>query len=269
MPRPSWFGYAFVGFAGVQKMSSSAGGAPTAEDALRILEPPIVRWLYVRRSYKQAFDIDFGPEVVRLYDEWDALARKAGDPAKRDLQVLAYERASATSSGPLPTAAVVVPFRTLSSVADVTAGSAEQISRIVGDVGFPHETVDQLEPRLSKAMAWTAEYVPAEDRTTVRAEPDRDRLASLTQRESTWLTIFLDHLGDAADLDEVTTLVYGVPKLARGLAVDDPPTDEVKADQKDFFRLLYQLLVDADRGPRLPTLVMALGAGKVRSLLGG
>ena len=137
MPRPSWFGYAFVGFAGVQKMSSSAGGAPTAQDALRILEPPILRWLYVRRSYKQAFDIDFGPEVVRLYDEWDALSRKAADPAKRDLQVLAYERASATASGPLPTAEVVVPFRTLSSVADVTAGSAEQISRIVGDVGYP------------------------------------------------------------------------------------------------------------------------------------
>ena len=267
MPRPSWFGYAFVGFAGVQKMSSSAGGAPTAEDALRILEPPILRWLYVRRSYKQAFDIDFGPEVVRLYDEWDALARKAADPAKRDLQVLAHERASATASGPLPAAEVVVPFRTLSSVADVTAGSAEQISRIVGDVGFPHESVDQLEPRLSKAMAWTAEYVAPEDRTTVRAEPDRARLAALTQREIAWLTLLLDHLGDAADLDRVTAMVYGVPKLARGLAVDDPPTDEVKADQKDFFRLLYQLLVDADRGPRLPTLVMALGADKVRSLL--
>ena len=267
MPRPSWFGYAFVGFAGVQKMSSSAGGAPTAEDALRILEPPILRWLYVRRSYKQAFDIDFGPEVVRLYDEWDALARKAADPAKRDLQVLAYERASATASGPLPAAEVVVPFRTLSSVADVTAGSAEQISRIVGDLGFPHESVDQLEPRLSKAMAWTAEYVAPEDRTTVRSEPDRDRLASLPQRESAWLTLLLDHLGDAADLEQVTALVYGVPKLARGLSVDDPPTDEVKADQKDFFRLLYQLLVEADRGPRLPTLVMALGADKVRSLL--
>jgi lysyl-tRNA synthetase class 1 len=43
----------------------------------------------------------------------------------------------------------------------------------------------------------------------------------------------------------------------------------VKADQKQFFRLLYNLLVDADRGPRLPTLFVALGAAKVRSLLGG
>ena len=103
-PRPAWFGYGFVGFAGVQKMSSSAGGAPTAEDALRVLEPGILRWLYVRRQPKQTFDIDFGPEVVRLYDEWDALARKAADPEKRDVQVLAYERASSTATaGPLPT----------------------------------------------------------------------------------------------------------------------------------------------------------------------
>ena len=42
----------------------------------------------------------------------------------------------------------------------------------------------------------------------------------------------------------------------------------MKADQKDFFRLLYHLLVDADRGPRLPTLVLALGPAKVRQLLG-
>jgi lysyl-tRNA synthetase class 1 len=42
----------------------------------------------------------------------------------------------------------------------------------------------------------------------------------------------------------------------------------VKADQKEFFRLLYHLLVDAERGPRLPTLIVALGAERVRSLLG-
>ena len=70
------------------------------------------------------------------------------------------------------------------------------------------------------------------------------------------------------ELDAVTTLVYGVPKLARGLALDAAPTDEVKADQKEFFRLLYHLLVDAERGPRLPTLIVALGSERVRSLLG-
>jgi len=267
MPRPAWFGYGFVGFAGVQKMSSSAGGAPTATDALRVLEAPILRWLYVRRNPRQAFNIDFGPEVVRLYDEWDALGRKALDPSRRDAQVLAYERAAAVASGPLPMPAVVVPFRLLSSVADVTAGSAELISRIVSNAGHPHDSVEDLEPRLSKAMTWTADFVPASDRTTVRTTPDVARLSSLTESERLWLDQLLDRLPAELDVDTTTALVYGVPKLARGLGLDDPPTDEVKADQKAFFRLLYNLLVDADRGPRLPTLFVALGADRVRELL--
>jgi lysyl-tRNA synthetase class 1 len=268
MPRPAWFGYGFVGFAGMQKMSSSRGGVPTAADALRVLEAPILRWLYVRRAPKQTFTIDFGPEVVRLYDEWDALGRKAADPDRRDAQVLAFERASATASGPLPSPRVVVPFRTLSSVADVTAGSAEQISRIVSHVGFAHDSVEDLEPRLGRAMTWTTEFVPAEERTIVRATPDSQRLGALTDREAEWLSLLLDGLpAGELDLDPVTTLVYGVPKLAHGLPVDGDPTDEVKADQREFFRLLYNLLVGKDRGPRLPTLLVALGSDRVRGLL--
>jgi len=265
---PSYVAYAFVGFAGVQKMSSSAGGVPTAADALKILEAPILRWLYARRQPKQAFNIDFGVEVVRLYDEWDALGRKAADPDRHDAQTLAFERASATTTaGTLPTPAVVVPFRVLSSVADVTAGSAELISRTVGHVGYEHADVEDLEPRLTRAMTWMTEFVPAEDRTTVRAEPDVDRLASLSERERQWISLLLDGLSEELDIAPVTTLVYGVPKLAHGLPLDADPTDEVKADQKAFFTLLYNLLVDADRGPRLPTLIVALGTDKVRSLL--
>ncbi|WP_028659207.1 lysine--tRNA ligase [Nocardioides insulae] len=264
---PSYVAYAFVGFAGMQKMSSSSGGVPTPADALQVLEAPILRWLYVRRQPRQAFTIDFGPEVVRLYDEWDALTRKAADPAKRDAQVLAFERAMATSSaGTLPTPSSVVPFRLLSSVADVTAGSAELISRIVGDAGHPHEAVADLEPRLTRAMTWMSEYVPAEERTTVRSDPSA-RLAELTADEARWLSLLLEHLPDHLELDATTALIYGVPKLAHGLTLEDKPTEEVKADQKAFFNLLYRLLVDADRGPRLPTLFLALGADRVRPLL--
>ncbi|MCW2765285.1 MAG: lysS [Nocardioides sp.] len=265
---PSFVGYSFVGVAGMAKMSSSRGGVPTAADALKILEAPILRWLYVRRQPKQAFTIDFGPEVVRLYDEWDSLGRKAADPARRDAQVLAHERASATArAGTLPVPRVVVPFRVLSSIADVTAGSADQISRLVSNLGHPHDSVDDLEPRLGKAMTWTAEFVPPEDRTTVRSSADTDRLAALSEDEELWLAQLLDRMPDELSLEPLTSLIYGVPKLARGMGIDDPPTDQVKADQKDFFRLLYQLLVGADRGPRLPTLFMALGADRVRSLL--
>ena len=100
-----------------------------------------------------------------------------------------------------------------------------------------------------------------------RRRPDVERLAALDEDEELWLAQLLDRLPDELDLDAVTSLVYGVPKLARGLGLDDAPTEEVKADQKEFFGLLYRLLVDADRGPRLPTLILALGAETVRALL--
>ncbi len=267
---PSFVGYSFVGVAGMAKMSSSKGGVPTATEALRVLEAPMLRWLYVRRQPKQAFNIDFGPEVVRLYDEWDSLTRKATESEKRDAATLAWERASATTTaGQLPTPPVVAPFRLLSSVADVTAGSADLISSTIADVGYPHDTVADLEPRLSKAMTWTAEFVPPEDRTIVRTAPDAERLAGLTEQERGWLDELTDRMPEAFDSETLTTLIYGVPKLGRGLGLEDAPTDEAKADQKVFFKLLYNLLVDADRGPRLPTLFVALGPERVRSLLAG
>lgn len=266
---PSFVAYKFVGVAGMAKMSSSRGGVPTAADALRILEAPMVRWLYVRRQPKQVFTIDLGPEVVRLYDEWDSLTRKAADPAKRDVAVLAWERASSTAAaGVLATPEVVAPFRLLSSVADVTAGSAQLISRTVDSAGFPHASVGDLEPRLSRAMAWASD-LPAEERTTVRSAPDVDRLAALSEDEHLWLAQLLDRMPDTFELEPITSLIYGVPKLARGLGLEDAPTDQVKSDQKDFFRLLYELLVAAERGPRLPTLFLALGPEKIRQLLGG
>jgi len=149
----------------------------------------------------------------------------------------------------------------------VTAADPDLISRTVSDVGHAHVSVADLQPRLGKAMTWMSDFVPAEERTTVRDAPDVERLARLTEDEELWLAQLLDRLPDTFGLDEVTTLVYGVPKLGRGLGLDDAPTEEVKADQKKFFGLLYHLLVAAPRGPRLPTLFLALGAEKVRTLL--
>ncbi|MBO0812583.1 MAG: lysine--tRNA ligase [Microlunatus sp.] len=265
---PAFVGYAFVGVQGMPKMSSSKGGVPTASEALRVLEAPILRWLYVRRQPKQAFTVDLGQEVLRLYDEWDALTRKARTSTKRDVAVLAWERASATTTGgALPTPAVVVPFRTLSSVADVTAGSADLISAAVARIGHRHRVVDDLEPRLSKAMTWVSEYVPENDRSTVRTTPDTARLAGLCEVERQWLGELLGGLPESFDGENVTALIYGVPKLCRGLALDAVPNEEVRADQKAFFGLLYELLVAADHGPRLPTLFAALGPERIRTLL--
>ena len=260
-------GYSFVGIKGMAKMSSSSGGVPTPSDALEVLEAPILRWLYVRRRPNQAFMIDLGPEVVRLYDEWDRLGLRVSTGTAQPMEVLTHSRSTRTSLGRLPEPATKVPFRMLSSVVDVTAGDDDQIARLLRTMGVLAGELSAVEPRLTLARNWVDDYLPEQDRTHVRDEPDVELLRSLAHQDRACLDLLLEHLTDDWTLDGLTRLVYGVPKLMHGLSLDDPPDDATKASQKRFFRLLYQLLISKERGPRVPTLLMAIGQDHTKKLL--
>lgn len=263
--------YAFVGISGMAKMSSSRGGVPTPADALEIMEAPLLRWLYARRRPNQSFKIALDQEIQRTYDEWDALERKIKAEAAQPADLAAHTRAATTASGPLPTTPRPLPFRTLASVVDITAGNDEQTRRILSELDpeQPVLSLDEVRPRLDRAQRWVTTQVPAEQRTRVREEPDTELLESLDDEQRESVRLLLEGLEDHWSLDGLTQLVYGVPKVRAGLAPDAKPTPELKATQRSFFALLYRLLVGGDTGPRLPTLLLTVGIGRVRKLLGG
>ena len=180
-----------------------------------------------------------------------------------------YGRAAGTAEGPLPVTPRPLPFRTLASVADITAGDQAQILRILRDLTAqdPVASLDEVRPRLDCAQAWVAGYIDPAERTQVRPEPDTDRLAALSEEERGALKLLTERMADYWSLNGLTTLLYGVPKLMRGLPIDAPPTPELKAAQRAWFILLYQLLIGKDTGPRLPTLLLALGQDRIRHLL--
>jgi lysyl-tRNA synthetase class 1 len=162
-----------------------------------------------------------------------------------------------------------MPFRTLSSIFDITAGDQEQELRILRDLTpqAPIATLDEVRPRLDCAQAWVAEYVAPEDRTQMREEPDQVLLASLSGTDRQALRLLAEGMVTDWSLDGLTTLLYGIPKLIRGLPIAAPPTPELKAAQRAWFILLYRLLIGKDTGPRLPTLLLALGQDQIRSLI--
>ncbi|UWP78577.1 lysine--tRNA ligase [Dactylosporangium fulvum] len=262
--------YAFVGIAGMAKMSSSRGGVPTPADALRIMEPPLLRWLYSRRRPNQSFKIAFDDEIQRLYDEWDTLGRRVAGGSAAPADAAAYHRAVGTADGPLPATPRPLPYRMLASVADITVGDPVQMLRILAeaDPSAPVTSLDEVRPRLDRALHWVTEQVPPDQRTHVRTAPDAELLASLPAAERDALRLLAAGLEEHWSLEGLTTLVYGVPKLRLGLPLDTKPTPELKAAQRAFFSLLYRLLVGRESGPRLPTLLLAVGAGRVRTLLG-
>ncbi|SBT88502.1 lysyl-tRNA synthetase, class I [Streptomyces sp. DI166] len=265
--------YAFVGISGMAKMSSSRGGVPTPADALQIMEPQLLRWLYARRRPNQSFKIAFDQEIQRLYDEWDKLDAKVADGSALPADIAAHSRAVRTASGELPRTPRPMPYRTLASVADITAGHEDQALRILSDLdpANPLGSLDEARPRYDKAVAWINTHVPADQRTIVRSEPDAELLKSLDETSQQSLRLLLDGLDSHWSLDGLTHLVYGVPKVQAGFPADATPKElppEIKTAQRSFFALLYHLLVGRDTGPRLPTLLLAVGQERVRSLLG-
>ncbi|WP_181793659.1 lysine--tRNA ligase [Streptomyces sp. WELS2] len=265
--------YAFVGISGMAKMSSSRGGVPTPSDALKIMEPQLLRWLYARRKPNQSFKIAFDQEIQRLYDEWDKLAAKVADGSALPADVAAYTRAVGTAAGELPKTPRPLPYRTLASVADITAGHEDQALRILSELDpeQPLASLDEARPRYDRAEAWINTYVPADQRTIVREEPDAELLKSLDEASRQSVRLLLDGLADHWSLDGLTHLVYGVPKVQAGFSADATPKElppEIKTAQRSFFALLYHLLVGRDTGPRLPTLLLAVGQERVRTLLG-
>lgn len=180
-----------------------------------------------------------------------------------------HSRAARTSSGELPTTAHKLSFRTLASVVDITTGDEEQTLRILRDLDpeRPLTSLDDARPRLDCAEHWVSTHVEPDARTRVRTEPDAAALAALSGEERDALKLLVDGLPEHWSLDGLTTLVYGVPKTQAGFAPDAKPTPELKAAQRSFFALLYNLLVGRDTGPRLPTLLLAVGQERVRELL--
>ncbi|WP_233157977.1 lysine--tRNA ligase [Actinokineospora bangkokensis] len=260
--------YAFVGITGMAKMSSSAGAVPTPGDALSIMEPAVLRWLYARRKPNQSFKIAFDQEIHRLYDEWDSLTARvaAGTATAGDRS--AHARSARTAERELPDTERHLAYRTLASVVDITTGDPEQTLRILRGVDTDLVDLDQVRPRLDLAATWVEQYMPADQHTAVRAEPDRELLAGMDDEQRKMVGLFLDELSRDWTLDGLTDLVYGVPKDMLGLPRDlKKPTPELKAAQRSFFVLLYQLLIGRDTGPRLPTLLLAVGEDRVRALL--
>lgn len=249
--------YAFVGISGMAKMSSSKGGVPTPADALQIMEPQLLRWLYARRRPNQSFKIAFDQEIQRLYDEWDKLASKVADGSVLPADAAAYTRAVGTAAGELPRTPRPLPYRTLASVADITAGAEDQTLRILSELDpeNPVTALDEVRPRLDRAETWISKYVPAESRTLVREEPDTQALAALDDEARESLRLLLDGLDSHWSLDGLTHLVYGVPKVRAGFSPDATPKElppEIKTAQRSFFALLYDLLVGRDTGRGCP-----------------
>ncbi len=256
---PVFQGYEFIGIKGLAgKMSSSSGLNLTPDTMLKLYEPEVILWLYSKTEPTKAFDFCFDDGILRQYFEFDKMLEeyRAGNASDFNASVmyncLIPEREVQT-----------VPMGLLVQLGSIVDFNVPMLETVFEKIGTPY-TAAQFAGRLDRAKYWLEQCAP-EQVNRLRATRNFEVYQALTDEEKAEIAALHRYLAAGGyTLDELNAALYAIPKEVFG----DSKTDkELKALQGAFFKNVYRLLIDKERGPRLYLFLYAIDPARYVGLL--
>jgi len=255
---PVFIGYQFVGIQGLcGKMSSSKGNVISLSEFLKIYEPSLIKWLYLKRTPDQSFNLAFDTNVYRHYDEFDNeinewRKKKLSSPRKFAIVNAFLDIRRESFRNPLP-------FRQAVSFGQIVQWQTGKIKKIFRRVKFNYDE-RSIVSRLKKAHIWLEEYNP-QNLIKIRTEINKSYVSKMSSSAIENVRKFRKAISKASSIEEIEEAMYKIPK--------DPSlsSSENKIRQRNFFKDIYNLLISSDSGPRLSTFIWALGKRRVSRLL--
>jgi lysyl-tRNA synthetase class 1 len=255
---PLFQGYGFVGVEGAFKMSSSTGTGISPKDLLEIYEPELLRWLFVRAKPLKPITLFFGSQIIRQYDEFDQkvidyYSKKISDAEKREIEFSKTKKTLAKTR---------IPFRQIASFGQIVQGNFSELKKMYDKLGEKYDE-KALKERLEKTQVWIEKFNP-EMKIKIRETPNESYFRKLSKEEKEQIIKLKEKLKDIKgklNIEKLTALVYDIPKKP---SMSD---EKKKTEQRRFFKNVYQMLMNTDTGPRLPTFLLALEKEKVEKLL--
>ena len=247
---PLFQGYEFIGIKGMTgKMSSSSGLNLTPDTLLKIYQPEVLLWLYSKTEPTKAFDICFDDGILRQYFEYDKMLTEVrAGTANEFTQTVMYNTE-------VPGREVeCVPMGLLVQLGSVVNFNEDMLETVFEKIGTPYKR-EQFGDRLQRAKFWLEQCAP-EQVNKLRGLRNWDvynTLGEEEKREIEMLHAFLST--DGYTLDELNAELYAIPKRVYGEGYTDK---ELKGFQGAFFKNVYKLLIDRERGPRLYLFLYAI-----------
>ncbi|WNS45390.1 lysine--tRNA ligase [Paenibacillus sp. MMS20-IR301] len=251
---PMYEPYEFISIKGsYSKMSGSSGHHYTPDDLLNIYAPENILFLFAKYQPGAAFHIGFDEDVLRNYAEFERYA--AGYAAG----TLSGDYAAALGlSLPSESARKAPSFSQIAGLLPLINFSRERLRGILAQAGEEPDE-EQLLQTADRAEHWLRNWMPHK-LVTFNSSPNLAYYHSLTAEELKWLRSLCGLLRSSKLNDqEQMTAVYAICHH------EDKKT--MRAQQKRLFTIIYQLVLNADEGPRLPMLIQAAGTEKMLLLL--
>ena len=258
-PAPLFQGYEFIGIKGTTgKMSGSSGLNMTPETLLKLYEPEIILWLYSKTEPLKAFDFCFDDGILRQYFEFDRQLT-----AYREGKASEYEADIIENCLIEGRTVQTVPMGLLVQLGSVVDFNVEMLETVFKKIGTPY-TYEQFKDRLFRAKFWLEKCAPDQvNKLCVRRNFEvYETLSNEEKQEIALLYEFI--VGGQYDLDGLNAKLYAIPKEVFGTDLDDKA---LKSRQGEFFKAVYKLLLNKERGPRLYLFLYAVDSNKYAPLL--
>jgi lysyl-tRNA synthetase class 1 len=231
---PVFVTYLFVGIRGLgAKMSGSKGNAVSPADLLDIYTPDLLKWMYSRKSPNQTFELAFDSEIFRQYDEYD---KEMGN-------------------------ASAISFRQAVGLGQVVQWDVSRLMEVSKELNLNYD-VKFVEERLPFAKNWLFKYNES-DLIVVRNEKNMEYFNALTDERKDMLKRFVEEFKEmnSPNIPDLEFLTYKIPKR------DGISEQDLKKEQRTFFKDIYMMLIDRETGPRLGTFLWSLDKQVVIKLL--
>ncbi|MDB5159987.1 MAG: lysyl-tRNA synthetase, lysyl-tRNA synthetase, class [Candidatus Saccharibacteria bacterium] len=250
--------YKFVGIQGVGgKMSSVKGGVVSLNNLLDIYTPEMLKWLYADKPPAHSFELSFGKDIFRQYDEFDKATAGLNSGTIDNALITALDLSGvAASSTHAP-----ISFRQLLGLGQIVQWDKKKLKTILDnqELVFDSKLIDT---RLARTRAWLERY-NEDEAITIQSDFNHDYVSCMTVEQIALVNHLYEYLADnkTTSIDEINVAIYDIPKV-EGIGMN-----ELKTRQKAFFKDIYNLLINDTTGPRLSTFLWAANRKKVLQLL--
>ena len=254
---PLFQGYEFIGIKGTTgKMSGSTGLNLTPETLLHIYQPEVILWLYAKSEPNKAFDFCFDDGILRQYFEFDKQYNSFIDGTADE-----YIQDIMNSCLMFDEKIKTVPMSHLVQLGSIVDFNPDMLETVFEKIGTPYK-YDDFKERLGLAKYWLENCSPENVNRLcpVRNWPVYNELDEKEKKAVEMLHQYLS--GNEYTLDELNKELYEIPKRIYGYEAEN-----LKALQGTFFKDVYRLLLNKEKGPRLYLFLYAIEKDKFLSLL--
>lgn len=265
---PVFQGYEFIGIKGATgKMSGSTGLNLTPDTLLKLYQPEVILWLYAKSEPTKAFDFCFDDGILRQYFEFDKqyneyMAGK-GDEFLNAVMANCLREEGEADGKPVYHKIDTVPMSLLVQLGSVVDFNIPMLETVFEKIGQPF-TYEQFKDRLDRAKYWLEQCSP-ENVNRLRATRNWEVYESLNEEEKKEIALLHAFLTKGGyDLEGLNQELYAIPKQVIGNLED---AKELKKIQGQFFKNVYKLLIDKEKGPRLYLFLYAIDPERYVHLL--